>query len=76
MTWRYSHLAPAAEQRAVDLLRNEDGVRGRAQVPPRVRATTAGRDEMALNLLLMKSCDVRYAKVAELADAPDLGSGG
>ena len=79
MAWRYLHLAPAHQQRAVDPL-----VKARAseklQVPPEVPPKDYGRwlldDRMRLAVHVIFLFAHRFAKVAELADAPDLGSGG
>ena|SRR5271166_2387436 len=77
MTRRYSHLAPSHQQRAVDRL-----VPVRDLAKRRVRCATKTATEpgvvgttvtvIACKLFIIK----RNAKVAELADAPDLGSGG
>ena len=78
MTMRYAHLAPDHQQSAVDRL-----------VPKRAMAVIKGRSATRTALrrgaqIETQSCIKlsdfnmlhRSAKVAELADAPDLGSGG
>src|SRR5271165_4804532 len=77
MTRRYSHLAPSHQQRAVDRL-----VPVRDLAKRRVRCATKTATEpgvvgttvtvIACKLFIIK----RNAKVAELADAQDLGSKG
>ena len=80
MTMRYVHLVPDHQQSAVDRL-----------VPKRAMAVIKGRSATRTAAALRRGAQIetqsciklsdfnvlhRSAKVAELADAPDLGSGG
>jgi len=66
MTMRYAHLASEHAQGAVDRLVS----------PSEQLVTKSVTDKRARKRVVRKSKKINGAKVAELADAPDLGSGG
>ena len=80
MTWRYSHLAPSHQQRAVDRLVSSRDATQEQKVASATRTATRTlarcgwrRDRMQHKVYLSYMFKV-IARVAELADAPDLGS--
>jgi hypothetical protein len=69
MTMRYAHLAPEHNQAAVDRLVSSAVSSGQV-VAKSVTGKTGSKSSRG------KKFKTKNAKVAELADAPDLGSGG